>query len=92
VSGRSYGRWLYVKKRRREAMPKMSRESAPEINDKGPADDRRGDLDGYTFNFVTLRQDSDLAPLLKGLPDDLCHCPHWGYMFKGKLTVRYKDR
>jgi hypothetical protein len=72
-------------------MPKMSRESAPQINDQGPADDRRGDLDGYTVNFVTLRQDSDLAPLLKGLPDDLCYCPHWGYMFKGKLTVRYKD-
>jgi hypothetical protein len=36
-------------------MPKMSRESAPQINDQGPADDRRGDLDGYTINFVTLR-------------------------------------
>lgn len=33
----------------------------------------------------------DLRPLLKGLPDDLCQCPHWGYLFKGKILVRYSD-
>jgi quercetin dioxygenase-like cupin family protein len=30
--------------------------------------------------------------LLKGLPDDRCQCPHWGYVFKGKMTARYADR
>jgi hypothetical protein len=33
----------------------------------------------------------NLAPLLKGLPDDRCQCPHWGYLFKGKIVVRYAD-
>jgi hypothetical protein len=33
----------------------------------------------------------DLAPLLKGLPDDRCQCPHWGYLFKGSMLVRYAD-
>ncbi len=33
----------------------------------------------------------NLAPLLKGLPDDRCQCPHWGYLFKGKIVVRYTD-
>ena len=28
---------------------------------------------------------------LKGLPDDLCQCPHWGYVLKGTLHLRYKD-
>ena len=73
-------------------MPKMSRESAAQVDDMGPrGEDRHEDLDGYTVNFVTLRQESDLAPLLKGLPDDRCQCPHWGYVFKGTLTWRFAD-
>jgi hypothetical protein len=27
--------------------------------------------------------------MLKGLPDDACQCPHWGYVMSGQLTVRY---
>lgn len=33
----------------------------------------------------------NLAPMLKGLPDDRCQCPHWGYLFKGAIVVRYAD-
>jgi len=33
----------------------------------------------------------DLAPILKGLPDDRCQCPHWGYLFRGRILVRYAD-
>jgi hypothetical protein len=35
-------------------------------------------LDGHRLNFVTLRADSDLTELLKGLPNDWCQCPQWG--------------
>jgi hypothetical protein len=34
----------------------------------------------------------DVAPLLKGLPDDRCQCPHWGHVLKGRLRYRYADR
>ena len=34
----------------------------------------------------------DTAPLFKGLPDDRCQCPHWGYVVRGKMRVRYADR
>ena len=34
----------------------------------------------------------DSAPIFKGLPDDRCPCPHWGYVVKGRIRVRYKDR
>ena len=34
----------------------------------------------------------DLAPLLRGLPDDRCQCPHWGFLFTGTILVRYADR
>jgi hypothetical protein len=73
-------------------MPKMSRESAAQVDDFGPAEDRHEDLAGYTTSFTTIRQDADLAPMLKGLPDDRCQCPHWGYVFKGRLTWRFADR
>jgi ethanolamine utilization protein EutQ (cupin superfamily) len=29
---------------------------------------------------------------MKGLPDDRCQCPHWGYVVNGRLTFRYADR
>ena len=72
-------------------MPKASRQSASQVVDHGPAEDRTEELGGYTMNFVSIRQPTDLAPLLRGLPGDSCQCPHWGYLFKGKLTVRYAD-
>ena len=26
------------------------------------------------------------------LPDGRCPCPHWGYVIKGRMTIRYGDR
>jgi mannose-6-phosphate isomerase-like protein (cupin superfamily) len=72
-------------------MPKVSRESA-QLDDRGMVEDRHEEIDGYTVNFVTFRQDVDATPLLKGLPGDKCSCPHWGYVFKGRLTYRFADR
>jgi hypothetical protein len=72
-------------------MPKLSKDSAPNVQDLGLAVDRSGDLDDTTVNFVTIRQDHSLAPLLRGLPGDSCQCPHWGYLLAGKLTVSYAD-
>ena len=46
----------------------------------------------YTANFVSFRQDIDATPWLKGLPDDRCQCPHWGYVITGKLTMRFADQ
>lgn len=50
------------------------------------------DLDDYSVSFITIKQTHSLAPLLKGLPDDACQCPHWGYVMTGKPTVSYTDR
>jgi hypothetical protein len=46
-----------------------------------------GDL---TIDFAKFPP-HNLAPLLKGLPDDRCQCPHWGILFTGKIVVRYAD-
>lgn len=46
---------------------------------------------GMNVNRMQLEKDVDVTPMLKGLPDDLCPCPHWGYILKGTFHIRYKD-
>jgi hypothetical protein len=72
-------------------MPKVSRDAATGGGDHGAVVDRSEELAGYTVNFLTFREDLDQTPLLKGLPDDRCQCPHWGYVTKGRLTYRFVD-
>jgi hypothetical protein len=48
-----------------------------------------GDL---LMEFETFPSGLDTAPLLRGLPNDACPCPHWGYVFKGSFKVQYADR
>ena len=73
-------------------MAKVSKDSATGGGDFGPVSDRSEDLDGYTVNFVTFHEDVDATPLMKGLPDDRCQCPHWGYVVNGRITYRFADR
>lgn len=40
-----------------------------------------------TMALVRLEAGHDARPLFKGLPGDLCQCPHWGYIIKGTLRV-----
>jgi hypothetical protein len=71
-------------------MPKFSKETL-EGHDYGPVLDHHAEVDGYTVNITAFHQDIDATPLMKGLPDDRCHCPHWGYVIRGQLTFRYAD-
>lgn len=58
------------------------------------------ELDGYegrmlawgdfTMAFERIPK-GDQTALLRGLPDDSCRCPHYGFLFKGRMTVRYRD-
>ena len=74
-------------------MPKVSRDSATQGGEFGPVVDRFEELEGgYTVGFTSFSEDVDGTPLLKGLPDDRCQCPHWGYVISGKLIFRYADR
>lgn len=73
-------------------MPNVSRTSASIRNETDSFKEYTEHLDDMTVNFVTTNEDSDLAPLLVGLPDDKCQCPHWGYLFSGEMVVTYADR
>lgn len=46
---------------------------------------------GMTIAFSELPAGNDFTPLLKGLANDSCHCPHWGYLFEGSIRLKYDD-
>jgi hypothetical protein len=53
-----------------------------------------GDATGYSKmggEYFSLAAGADIAPLLKGLKEDACQAPHWGYMLAGELVVTYTD-
>ena len=52
---------------------------------------RVGEWGDMAAAYVELTAGVDTTPLLEGLPDDKCQCPHWGYMLKGAINVRYTD-
>ena len=73
-------------------MPKASKETASRAEDFGVMEGRYEELGGYTVGFETFHEDADAAPLMRGLPDDRCQSPHWGYVVRGRITFTYADR
>jgi len=73
-------------------MPKASRESASEHETvEGYEGHFEHFAGGWTVAFETYSQDTDLAPLFKGLPNDQCQCEHMGYVVRGKVGYRTDD-
>jgi hypothetical protein len=52
---------------------------------------RMADWGGMTVAFEHAQAGQDASSMVKGLPDDRCQAPHWGYLFSGTMTVDYGD-
>lgn len=52
---------------------------------------QRADWGGITLRVVELPPGVDFTPLFVGLPGDRCQCPHWGYVQRGAIHVKYAD-
>jgi hypothetical protein len=73
-------------------MPKVSRETASTRVSLDGLDVRVEHLDGgYSVCFEQHTADVDLAELFRGLPDDRCQLPRWGYVLEGMITFRFAD-
>jgi hypothetical protein len=68
-----------------------SKENLPVILEVPGVTVRSAEWNGMAVNHIELAKGSDFTPVLKGLKDDLCQCPHWGYILRGALHLRYKD-
>lgn len=58
---------------------------ARQLSDFGEASGTMG------AEYFSLGAGADLAPLLEGLENDLCHSVHWGYVISGAVVVTYLD-
>jgi len=49
-----------------------------------------GDASGLgkiSGEYFSLSAGVDTTPLFQGLENNLCHCPHWGFVLRGQLTT-----
>lgn len=46
---------------------------------------------GLAVGYAEMPAGTDFTPLFEGLPDNACQSPHWGYVTKGAIHVRYTD-
>jgi hypothetical protein len=72
-------------------MPKVSKDSLEPQQDGG-SEFREGEVGDYTVDFLSFTETSDWTPMLAGLPDGRCACPHWGVVLEGRQTWRFADR
>lgn len=68
-----------------------SRNELPILFGEDPAAIRGADWENLRSMIVSLPAGADVASLLKGLPNDMCSCPHWGYVLRGRMRVVYLD-
>lgn len=52
---------------------------------------RGADWGDVIVRHLDLPAGVDFTPLLVGLRDDMCQCPHWGYVMEGSITLRFAD-
>ncbi|WP_327635122.1 hypothetical protein OHB24_34740 [Kribbella sp. NBC_00482] len=46
---------------------------------------------GMIVSYETFPKGVDATPLFKGLPDDMCQSPHWGYILRGRVRIKRAD-
>ena len=49
-----------------------------------------GDASGFekiSGEYFTLSAGVDTTPLFQGLEGNLCQCPHWGFVLRGRITT-----
>jgi hypothetical protein len=70
---------------------KLRKEELPIALELPVATFRVAEWDDTAVAYVEMTAGADATPLLEGLPDDKCQCPHWGYILTGAIHVRYNN-
>jgi hypothetical protein len=63
----------------------------PIMFQRGESSLRGAEWGGMVVLLYAIPAGTDMTPLMVGMPDDLCQCPHWGYVLKGRIRIRKKD-
>jgi hypothetical protein len=68
-----------------------NRENVPVVFQSGSVYSRDVEWGDMNVAFEGFPAGTDTTPLFKGLPNDSCPCPHWGYVLRGKMRIKYAD-
>jgi len=52
---------------------------------------RKAEWGSLTVVLGEVHVELDRTSMFKGLPDDRCQCPHWGYLIQGSITYKFAD-
>lgn len=69
-------------------MRTIGKEEVPIVIKDDNVELRLDDIGGMTVGFARLKAGTDMTAATVGLPNDLCPCPHWGYMLAGRLKMK----
>jgi hypothetical protein len=69
-----------------------SKQDLPVVYEAGEMSSRQAEWGEMNVAIETAPSGANPTTLFKGLPDDRCQCPHWGYVVKGRMTLRFPDR
>jgi len=70
---------------------KQDRNEMPKRLENGGVCIQAQDWGAMNVARIRFPKGADAGPLLIGMPDNLCQCPHWGAVLKGSIHVRYAD-
>ncbi len=68
-----------------------SKQELPVTVQVGDTTIRAADWGELNVTYYAVPAGGDWNPLFKGLPEDRCQCPHWGWLLKSRLRVTYAD-
>ena len=69
-------------------MGAIKSEDVPVAIQTDDAEVRMQEVGQMTVALFRLKKGADFGPALAGLPDDMCQCPHWGYVLKGRIKMK----
>jgi hypothetical protein len=70
---------------------KMHRDALPDALNSNGVRIQGTDWGELNIAHIHFPKGADATPLLEGMPQNLCPCPHWGMVLKGAIHVRYED-
>lgn len=73
-------------------MSVFSRDTAKvEYEEEGVGEQRKAEDGGMVIAFERWNAGLDTEEMFKDLPDGACQEQHWGFVVKGRGTIRYTD-
>lgn len=70
---------------------KMHRDDLPDCLCAGGVRIQGLDWGDLNISHIHFPAGADAAPLLEGMPKNLCQVPHWGMVLQGSIKVDYAD-